>query len=51
MATYVWMSRQSLECAGVRSTYNATNEEHQEIFLHSVQEEFYENFSDLNDSD
>ena len=51
MATYVWMPRESMDCAGVHSTYNVTKEGHLRILLHSVQEEFYENFSDLNYDD
>ena len=51
MATYVWMPRESLDCAGVFSTYNVANEGHQKMFLHYFQEEFYEKFSDLNDAD
>ena len=51
MATYVLMPRESLDCACVHSTYNVTNEGHQKIFLHSIQEELYENFSDINDAD
>ena len=51
MFTYVWMPRESLGCAGVHRTCNVTNKVHKKIFLHSVQEEFHENYSDLNYGD
>ena len=50
-ATPAWMPRGLLGCPGVHNTYSVSNKIHQNTYLHSVQEEFYETFSDFNHDD
>ena len=49
--TLAWVPRGLLGCTGVHSTISVTNKVHQNTFLHSVQEEFHEHFSDYTQDD